>query len=525
MDRRTLVAITLCFAIYMGWQKLYLEPRLHAQQASQKNVQPQNTSATAGGSGVPAPTASVGSIPTPQAKVETLTSESGPLQVSNAAQLIQDWTLSAYSRGGAAEITLAQVSSLSQLQLTFEDPAFAYLSKVRGVLTQQKTETGSATVWKYEDAKVALEHRLLGTLGSPTVNVQLGYRFKTAEAPKFAFVSLQGHSPESDAEAADRQLIYFTEGELHATPASKVEKLVQSVGSVSYIGLTSRYFLLALLPQEGQDARALVEPMTAPESRLSLVYPVAQKAQTLQLRAYFGPKDLKVLRSIDPRLDHTVQFGWLAFVAYPLLRLLNGLYDFFHNYGVAIILLTLLIKVVTFPLNYKSMKSMKQMAKMQPQLQKLREKYADDKEALNREMITVMRTSGANPLAGCFPILIQMPIFFALYRVLYSSIELYRAPFTLWIHDLSARDPYYVTPVLLTALMFLQQKMTPQTATDPMQQKMMQFMPVIFGAFMLTLPSGLTLYMLINAAASILQQAVLNKRLDLSVGAAPASAR
>jgi YidC/Oxa1 family membrane protein insertase len=158
---------------------------------------------------------------------------------------------------------------------------------------------------------------------------------------------------------------------------------------------------------------------------------------------------------------------------------------------------------------------MKEMARLQPQLQKIREKYKDDREALNREMMILMRSHGYNPMAGCLPILIQMPIFFALYRVLYSSIDLYHAPFALWIHDLSAPDSIYVTPVLLSITMFIQQKLTPNTATDPMQAKMLQIMPLIFGAFMLTLPSGLTLYMLVNAIASIVQQVILNKKLDI----------
>jgi YidC/Oxa1 family membrane protein insertase len=241
---------------------------------------------------------------------------------------------------------------------------------------------------------------------------------------------------------------------------------------------------------------------------------MAGKTLSVPMRVYFGPKELNILRQVEPTLDHTVDFGWFTVFAYPLLKLLKWLYQFVQNYGVAIILLTLLLKIVTYPLTYKSMKSMKNMAKLQPQLQKIREKHKDDKEALNREMLGLMKNHGYNPMAGCLPMLIQMPIFFALYRVLYSSIELYHAPFALWIHDLSTRDPYYVTPVLLSLTMFIQQKLTPNTATDPAQAKMMQLMPLIFGAFMLTLPSGLTIYMLVNAIASILQQMILNKKLD-----------
>jgi YidC/Oxa1 family membrane protein insertase len=263
-----------------------------------------------------------------------------------------------------------------------------------------------------------------------------------------------------------------------------------------------------------------VQGLAKNQGRVMMVYPVQNGSVRAQLKAFFGPKELGLLRGVDVSLEKTIDFGWFTLFAYPLLRFMKFLNELVRNWGVAIILLTLAVKLITFPLTYKSMKSMKQMAKLNPQIQKLREKYANDKEALNREMMLLMRTQGYNPLAGCLPILIQMPVFFALYRVLYSSTELYQAPFMLWIQDLSAKDPFYITPVILTGVMFLQQKLTPNTASDPMQAKMLQWMPVIFGVFMLQLPSGLTLYMLVNALAGIVQQVVLNKKLEMGNAAA-----
>jgi YidC/Oxa1 family membrane protein insertase len=218
---------------------------------------------------------------------------------------------------------------------------------------------------------------------------------------------------------------------------------------------------------------------------------------------------------VEPTLDQTVDFGWFTVVAYPLLRLMNWLFGFFQNYGVAIILLTVLVKLITLPLTYKSMKNMKEMARLQPQLKKIQDKHKDDREALQREMMSFMKTHKYNPMAGCWPMLIQMPIFFALYRVLYSSVELYQAPFAFWLKDLSLKDPYYVMPVLVTITWFFQQKLTPQTTTDPVQKRMMQFMPVIFGIFMISLPSGLGIYFLVNAILSIVQQVVFNKKLGI----------
>jgi YidC/Oxa1 family membrane protein insertase len=215
-------------------------------------------------------------------------------------------------------------------------------------------------------------------------------------------------------------------------------------------------------------------------------------------------------------LDHTVDFGFFTFIGYWLLKTLNFFYNITKNYGVSIILLTLVLKILTFPLTYKSMKNMKQMQRVQPMIQKLREKYKDNPQQLNLEMMQLMKSQGYNPVAGCLPILIQIPIFFALYKVLYASIELYQAPFMMWIRDLSVKDPVYVTPILLTAVMYLQQKLTPTQTTDPLQAKMIQFMPVIFGIFMISLPSGLTLYMLTNAVAGVFQQIFLNKKLELA---------
>lgn len=221
------------------------------------------------------------------------------------------------------------------------------------------------------------------------------------------------------------------------------------------------------------------------------------------------------MKTVHSSLDHAVDFGWLTPLAYGILHFMKWLFSFLGNYGVAIIVLTVVLKILLYPLTYKSMKSMKKMSVIQPQIQKLRERYKDDKEALNREMLQLMKTQGYNPVAGCLPMLVQMPIFFALYQVLYSSFELYQSPFALWIQDLSKQDPWYVTPVILTGVMFLQQRLTPTTTTDPAQQKMIQWMPVIFGVFMLGLPAGLTIYMLTNAVVSIIQQLMLNKKLGI----------
>jgi YidC/Oxa1 family membrane protein insertase len=320
-------------------------------------------------------------------------------------------------------------------------------------------------------------------------------------------------TPAEDHEVADRQLLLYQDASLTRLHLKDIKPVQDLPGATKWIAAQSRYFLFALITYESAP-RALAQ--SVPDSKhgkVSLSYPITSNTLRIPMKTYFGPKEINALHSVEPTLDLTVDFGWFTLIAYPILKVMKWLFSVFGNWGVAIILLTILIKILTFPLTYKSMKSMKNIAKLQPQMNALKEKHKDDKEALNREMITFMKTQGYNPVAGCLPMLIQMPVFFALYRVLYSSIELYQAPFMGWIHDLSVKDPFYITPILLVALMWLQQKITPSTATDPMQAKMLQYMPFFFGLMMISLPAGLTLYMLVNAAVSIIQQQYLNKKL------------
>lgn len=533
MDRRTLLAITLCFFIFYAWQKFYIEPRVAPTLAPQGQDTP---GAVPQVSTNPAPqgsASSLGSPKTPSSSTPQKTSSeerhlptgTGEAILSNGNKLITGWSLKSYRLGLAPEAASVDLSSVThqngEVELAFDDPAFSYLASIRGRFTPSNN---GGLIWSYEDDNVRLVREISAPPEKPYFDIITRADFK-AKRPSFAFLSLASQKISDDPEERDRQLLYFTNKSIERVTLSDTPKLQEIPTSVKYIAAQNRYFLLALVAL-GQDPKGLIQPLTPDLTRASLVYPVSSQSISLPVRVYFGPKELDILRATEPALDHAVDFGMFTAIAYPILKLLKWIYQFSGNYGVAIILLTLLLKVMTYPLTYKSMKSMKEMAKIQPQIQKIREKHKDDREALNREMLSLMRGHGYNPMAGCLPILIQMPVFFALYQVLYSSIELYHAPFGFWIHDLSSRDPFYVTPILLSITMYIQQKLTPNTATDPMQQKMLQFMPLMFGAFMLALPSGLTIYMLVNALASILQQIILNKRLDpVHVSAVAARAR
>jgi len=227
---------------------------------------------------------------------------------------------------------------------------------------------------------------------------------------------------------------------------------------------------------------------------------------------YVGPKDINLLKKAEVGLEDSIDFWIVGFLAKPMLQVLKWCHSLMPSWTLAIILLTVLVKLLLLPLTQKSFGQMQRMSALKPQMDLLRERYGKDKNRLNQEMMNLYKREKVNPLGGCFPMLLQMPIWIALYRTIYSSAELYQAPMGLWIHDLSAPDPFFVMPLLLGVLMFAQQKMTP-TATDSQQAKMMLYiMPVMFTVFMLFLPAGLNLYILVNTLLSLVQQYYLKRK-------------
>ncbi len=302
-------------------------------------------------------------------------------------------------------------------------------------------------------------------------------------------------------------------------------------GDITWMAMNIPYFMGAVVPLTGpagskRSVRGALDK--AGLMRGTLVEPPLKlepgKPLTYKYLIFYGPRELGILKSLGHELNRAVDFGWFDVIAKPMLWVLNFFYSFVGNYGVAIIIITILVKLLFWPLTQKSYKSMKKMQKLQPQIAKLREKYKDDKQRLNQEIMQMYKTYKVNPMGGCLPMLVQIPVFIAFYKVLGISIELRHAPFMLWINDLSAPDrlpigfdiPYVghglpVLTLLMGASMFIQQKMTPTTG-DPTQAKMMMLMPVVFTVMFINFPSGLVLYWLVNNLLSIGQQYWTNKR-------------
>ncbi len=324
--------------------------------------------------------------------------------------------------------------------------------------------------------------------------------------------------------------ISYLNGEvLNIDPDDIEEKNLYS-GTLGWAGFSHRYFLLCAAPAD-PDNYQLSLSYGNNVVNTSMVSPIVRidPGHTFETsyNLYMGPKSYKVLNAYDSSLKKAIDFGWFDVLAKPLLITMNAIYSVIPNYGVAIILLTILIKIIFWPLGTKSYKSMNQMKKVQPLMMEIRQKYKDDKQRMNQEVMNLYKTYKVNPASGCLPLLVQMPIFFALYRMLYQAIELRHAPFMLWITDLSGPDrllhfsfsipmmqPPYGIPVLtlIMGLSFLiQQKMTPTTG-DPAQAKMMMLMPILMTVLFINFPAGLVLYMFVNNIISMGQQYYIQKK-------------
>ncbi len=236
--------------------------------------------------------------------------------------------------------------------------------------------------------------------------------------------------------------------------------------------------------------------------------------KNLKLNGFIGPKEYKNLKSIDPVLVNAIEFGWFTFVANPIFKVLLWLHGMIGNWGWAIVALTILIRIVLYPLTHKGMVSMQKIKEIAPRIKELQEKHKGDPARMNATVMEMYKKHGANPLGGCLPLLLQIPVFFAIYRVLLNAVELQGAPWILWVNDLSRMDPYFILPLLMGATMYYQQRITPSNFTDPLQEKIFKFLPVIFTFFFITFPAGLVLYWFVNNLFSIMQQYLVNKQFE-----------
>jgi len=526
MEKRTLLAVVLSSAVFILYYGFFYKAPIPPKPANLTASAPlaagtESQASPAGGISLPAKPAGPETFnPLANALLES--------KVSSLTGLPVEWLLKKYfvqpnNRGPNVDLlqSVAGTAPLGLLLVPGQEVVFPRF--------QVKEGTGQALQYEGQIGELGVQEKV--ELGSTDYTLQISLHLDNRSA------SPQSVSPGIRLQVEQnlvppRGFLMFKEAPNLRFPVYRigtnvkrqrnVQKLgpyQEEVGELSWVGLEDHYFLRMLLARNvsPQNRVAYGTVGTGVFSQLQYaseaLAPGQQRDYAFTL--YLGPKDPALLKQFgEAQLDKAVDYGWFGFIALPILTLLKLFYSVLKNWGLAIIALTFLIKLILHPLSRKSMASMKSMQALQPQLQKLREKYADDREQLNLQTMDLFRQHKVNPMGGCLPMVIQMPIYIALYKVLYNATDLYHAPFFGFYHDLSAPDPYYILPILLGIFMVLQQKMTPNPSADPTQAKMMMIMPVMFSLFMIFLPLGLVLYIFVNTVLTVLQQ-YMNKN-DLS---------
>jgi YidC/Oxa1 family membrane protein insertase len=531
MEKRLLLAAALSLAVLALWE--FVQPK--PQKPPAGRAAPATTAASVASPGVPTALAANAEVLTAAAPART---EPMPAPVVGRAEerptLENEVVRAVFSNRGAVLTSLfllrhtddqkkpldlvRQMPLPAQKPLAVTFPGNSELtSRIGAALFAVEREGDRALRFSYADDAVAV---------TKDVRFQNGYLFDVkvnVVGPPYVLTAGTGLRNPGAGEQASRYIqpataIAMTGNGLTRARAEKLEKSLEwPIGDKGFAGLEDNYFLEVLLPRQPATAVAFPVPLKDAEGKPAPTVGVGLSGKgELSARAYFGPKDVEILEGSKLGLEKTVDFGWYGILARPLLWLLKRTYGWVGNYGVAILLVTLAIRILLFPLMHKSYSSMKKMQKLQPKMNAIRDKYkkaksdAAQRQKMNEELMKLYQAEGYNPMSGCFPILLQLPILVAFYNVLSRSIELRHAPFFLWIHDLSAVDRTYVLLILMTVTMYVQQAMTPTTA-DPMQKKIFMAMPLLWGFFLKDMPSGLVLYWFFSNVLTILQQTLMQK--------------
>jgi YidC/Oxa1 family membrane protein insertase len=517
MDKRTIMAILLMGVVFFGWQKYMTSKYPEMGKPVTTTTTPgasANSNAQVGTPGnvieSPPPRNTVEAAPiTAEEKTARYEDEAVAFDISSFGMGLKHYTLKSYTTREKQPILLGESSQrllFATSLLGSRETLNFNLQKVSDTVFEGVAQVGAMTIKKVIEVipgKSAVKIQTIVTnadgnfrglvisMAEPVQNLPKGSFFMPSYEHQDFVVSHTG--------TMDR-----------VNSTSSPAAVDQTFNSVGMIGVSSQYFASALLDKSdiipevkvtgGLDAKDLVA---------DLIYKPASLAQSMEFNVvgFAGPKSAELLKSVDAHFYDLIDFGWFATIAKVLLHLLRWFHEIIPNWGVAIVLLTLLVRMLVLPFNVSSYKSMKKMQVIQPLVKQLQEKYKDKPELLNAEMMKLWKEHKVNPVGGCLPMFLQLPIFFALFQVLGQAIELYQAPFFGWIHDLSLRDPWFVLPVLMAGAMFLQQKMTP-TTMDPAQAKIMQFVVLLFAIPMAFFPSGLALYTCVSTIFGIIQQRI-----------------
>jgi YidC/Oxa1 family membrane protein insertase len=546
MDRKLIYFLIGFAAFYLLYNKFVLDkvvkPPLQEKPPVTAPVTPNKTEAPAQATPTPAVTTPLAPTPTQAAKkivVETplyrgeFSSQGGSLTSFRLKKYHDDF-------GQPLEMVPQETATPRPLELQFDD--------------KQLTQLANQSIYSVTQDSLSLSNKQSATIEFSFSDGKYSFRksFSFQADSYLIHLAVTGHQgdqnvplkmiwgPGIETVQSYKKPQFLTVSRAVVNNGDKVEHLFakdeyKKIGStIKWAGVETNYFLSVFIPEISDSSRLPVDAYLArltddkkqPHNvNLTLV---GQRSEPMKLTLFIGPKDYLLLDQLGMDLKNAVDFGFFAPITRALFFTLRTFYSFTHNYGLAIVLITIFIKVIFTPFTQMSFASMKKMQQMQPELKKVQDKYAkmknDDprKANMNTEIMGLHKRYGVNPLGGCLPMLLQMPVLFAFYRLLSNVIELRGAPFAFWLQDLSRPDPLYITPVIMGATMLWQQKMTP--STDPMQKNMMYIMPIMFTYISINLPSGLVLYWLLSNALAIAHQTYFQKQQKKSAIAIPAKA-
>jgi len=526
MEKRALIAVALSFLILFAYQYFFVKPEPQPPQVQK-----------------PAPTATVQKNiePAPEVKPKTLLdvqtnklpSEEKEITVetdlysavfSNKGATIKHFELKKYkdSKGNnvfllktTGEIPALGIGSKEEFELT---NAF-FSSTAKNIKLDNNKKSDSLT---FEYASSGLSVRRTFTFYNDSYKIDIKDELSGPSEYWITIGTDFGIHDKNDASAHSGPVLLKDDADRLEFSLKNLNEPKTLKGQIKWIAQEDKYFFASIVPLNPMDEARVWKTKDSP------VIALKGKAGTNNFMLYAGPKEYDTLKALNRGLEHVIDFGFFSILAVPLFWVLKMLYKIAGNYGWAIVLLTIIVRIPFIPLINKSQKSMKKLQEIQPRMAEIREKYKKDPQRMQREMMEIYKTHKVNPLGGCLPILLQIPVFFALYKILLISIELRGAPYIFWIKDLSAPDTLFghlpawlpliggfavgPLPILMGATMLIQQKMTP-TSMDPMQNKLMMFMPVIFTFLFLNFASGLVLYWLVNNIFSISQQVYVNQKM------------